>query len=719
MGERSGVRARNLVSAACLVAALIGLLSAGSAAAAGTASTFTVSGFGDGPGTCSAPDANGSSVCTTLRGAVAQANTQSNAPTIELQAGTFQLAPGNGGQLDLATSMNIVGAGPGGPNGTTIQQTDGKNRVLEVDGTSTLSGVEITGGHYTPPWSSSQTASGGGVLVLGVLSLESSVVSGNEAIGAAGPGAGDRGDPAEGGGIAYGASALAGSAISDSAISGNSALGGDGGTGGARGGDADGGGIAYRAAGPLAIQGTSISSNTATGGAGGGGAAAGGSGGFGEGGGISDRSGVVVQASTIAENTATGGAEGPGPTPSGSSSGFADGGGIVTSGGQLINSTIFDNAAEAGAATTGGTAGSGTGGGVEGDAPELESDTFDANRASSFAGNLDLTVPKTDNFNIDDTIVAGGSPDNCSLFGGSPISSRSYNLEDDAADTCGFSAAGNSLVGVDPQLPARLGDNGGPTPTLAPVPGSPVLRAGGQCQETVDQRGLPRPPPCDIGAFQGQPPANGTLPSITGKPSRGSTLICDPGAWTGDGPPTFSFAWVNNGVPIPGASTNTYVVRAVDAGQGLACQVTASYYGSTKVASPFVIAPSYPVITLLSVAAKPSGVTVNLGCRGPDGRRCRGRLTVSVLENRRGGRVVSLVAGAGPRSVPLGHHGYSILTRHTAAIHIELKRNVGRLLKRFRRIPCLLSVSQTTGLGTSLVTSRRTKIRRAAARRAG
>jgi hypothetical protein len=37
---------------------------------------------------------------------------------------------------------------------------------------------------------------------------------------------------------------------------------------------------------------------------------------------------------------------------------------------------------------------------------------------------------------------------------------------------------------------------------------------------------------------------------------------------------------------------------------------------------------------------------------------------------------------------------------------------VGRLLKRFHKIPTLLTVSQTTGAGTGVVTSRKLRIRR-------
>jgi hypothetical protein len=61
-----------------------------------------------------------------------------------------------------------------------------------------------------------------------------------------------------------------------------------------------------------------------------------------------------------------------------------------------------------------------------------------------------------------------------------------------------------SLSNTDPRL-APLADNGGSTPTMALLPGSPAIDAGDDsaCPPT-DQRGVPRPigAHCDIGAFE-------------------------------------------------------------------------------------------------------------------------------------------------------------------------------------------------------------------------
>jgi hypothetical protein len=72
---------------------------------------------------------------------------------------------------------------------------------------------------------------------------------------------------------------------------------------------------------------------------------------------------------------------------------------------------------------------------------------------------------------------------------------------------------GGNQFGVNPLL-GPLQFNGGPTQTMALLPGSPALGAGTDFSllggiPGTDQRGLPRPGPdgFDVGAFQTQPPA--------------------------------------------------------------------------------------------------------------------------------------------------------------------------------------------------------------------
>src|SRR5262249_17195519 len=79
----------------------------------------------------------------------------------------------------------------------------------------------------------------------------------------------------------------------------------------------------------------------------------------------------------------------------------------------------------------------------------------------------------------------------------------------------------NNLLGVNPML-SPLGDYGGPTPTMALLPGSPAIGRGasGAGIPTTDQRGLPLDfPNPDIGAFQTIPLVVNTTIDGTGSPS--------------------------------------------------------------------------------------------------------------------------------------------------------------------------------------------------------
>ena len=83
--------------------------------------------------------------------------------------------------------------------------------------------------------------------------------------------------------------------------------------------------------------------------------------------------------------------------------------------------------------------------------------------------------------------------------------SEGFNFSDD--DSCGFTDSTDNVAdGNDPMLGA-LGDNGGPTQTMLPLPGSPLIDAiqpVSECQVDVDQRGVSRPQikGCDTGAVE-------------------------------------------------------------------------------------------------------------------------------------------------------------------------------------------------------------------------
>jgi hypothetical protein len=111
---------------------------------------------------------------------------------------------------------------------------------------------------------------------------------------------------------------------------------------------------------------------------------------------------------------------------------------------------------------------------------------------------------------LQNSIVANNpSGGNCS----DTFTSNGYNLSSDS--TCNFSGIGD-LNNTDPMLGPLL-NNGGPTGTMALLPGSPAIDSGNPAGCTDgeghplyhDQRGFPRPDKedtggCDMGAYERQ-----------------------------------------------------------------------------------------------------------------------------------------------------------------------------------------------------------------------
>jgi hypothetical protein len=114
------------------------------------------------------------------------------------------------------------------------------------------------------------------------------------------------------------------------------------------------------------------------------------------------------------------------------------------------------------------------------------------------------------------TLVADNDGPNFFLDGNPVLRSLGHNLDSDGTSGLVNGAHGD-LVGkaaspIDAKL-APLQDNGGPTLTMALLPGSPALNAAA-CSDAsgvplpIDQRGFPRShvKGCDIGAFENQAP---------------------------------------------------------------------------------------------------------------------------------------------------------------------------------------------------------------------
>jgi hypothetical protein len=186
------------------------------------------------------------------------------------------------------------------------------------------------------------------------------------------------------------------------------------------------------------------------------------------------------------------------------------------SGGLVVNTTIAGNTAVSRADRPGTESGVGAGVDARGATPStltIVNSTIAGNFASKGGSGISVSqgyppfiigIPLAQRVLLRNTIVAGntdaaGSAD-CARLGVVVFRSAGHNLASDSS--CPFRLP-SDLPGTNPRL-GPLANNGGPTDTLALLPGSPAINAGGSADcPATDQRGVPRPPGhCDIGAFQ-------------------------------------------------------------------------------------------------------------------------------------------------------------------------------------------------------------------------
>jgi predicted outer membrane repeat protein len=399
---------------------------------------------------------------------------------------------------ELHINNDLTITGPGASNLTI--SGGGNFRVFENDGnTVTISGMTIVNGVgkgttsnaneggaiYTYAatgatnltsvvFSSNSAAEGGALWTQGTTMVTNCVFSGNTA--ATGMYSG------QGGAIFnYGTLTVSGSIVSNNKATGSSA---------------SGGGIATlyfstTVPGILTVTNSTISGNSATQ----------------EGGGINNGSATItVTNSTISGNSSSQGAgienDGAGTitlsTISGNT-GTASGGGIFNNGALTItNSTVSGNSA------------GGDGGGIEsgGTAMSVSFTTISGNTAGGGGG---ITNFGTNSIVRNSILANNSSAGNCHVFASYPvIVSEDFNLSDDSTCTAYFNQThdlNNTPAGL-----GALENNGGPTQTIALLPGSPAIDAVplSSCMTvagapvTTDQRGVVRfqGTACDIGAFE-------------------------------------------------------------------------------------------------------------------------------------------------------------------------------------------------------------------------
>jgi hypothetical protein len=211
------------------------------------------------------------------------------------------------------------------------------------------------------------------------------------------------------------------------------------------------------------------------------------------GGGIFNTGTLAISHSTISGNKVK-----VWPKPIGGGGGGISNGGTLT----ISNSTLSGN----GFLYRVKFAGPGKGGGIDNFGTlTISNSTLSGNRAT-FGGGIYSNSGST---TLQNSIVTN-SPSGGNCWGS--MTSDGYNLSSDS--TCNFDNSGD-LNNTDPML-GPLQHNGGPTKTMALLPGSPAIDAGNPSGCTdgngrllkTDQRLKPRPDKksgrCDMGAFERQ-----------------------------------------------------------------------------------------------------------------------------------------------------------------------------------------------------------------------
>ncbi len=439
-----------------------------------------------------------------LRAAIALANATPDDDVIEFDSAFF----GTHRDIDLATALPTIPASGGalaivGPGAANLTVDAGNAfRVLDSDSPNlTLTGFTITGGFAS-------SGNGGGLRASRQVTLDGMIVTGNTATGFWGSG--------NGGGIGIDAGGYL--MVRNTTISGNTAA-------------ANGGGIGFSSGGSLVVENSTISGNQSItagnpygyytnyiGYYGGGGILFAGAVSTAPPAGFTSGA-IVVRNSTIANNTSTGSAGGIG---------------LKSFSGTLVleNSTVSGNSADASGLSFWGSYPYG-GGGIK------------------RIGGGDITIANS--------VVAGNTNASIPDIGSGGVVNVNYSA---IGDTTGFTLTGaNNILDTDPLL-GPLQDNDGPTLTMAPLAGSPLIDAGSDelapAGSITDQRGLgfyrPYGASMDIGAVEVQPPGRpfgvGHLPNIV------------PGATTYQFTVTYSDPYgTNNGIDVSTLIDNNDLVR--------------------------------------------------------------------------------------------------------------------------------------------------------------
>ena len=209
-------------------------------------------------------------------------------------------------------------------------------------------------------------------------------------------------------------------------------------------------------------------------------------------------------------------------------------------------------------------------------------------------------VPYTDTSGLGPTI--GGAICNCANIAPLPIFLPINSIAP--------VILGNALVGSTLTITAGLW-NGYPTPTFTyqwyrgntPIPSATsntyVTQADdvGQsimCLVTATNTGGYFAAVSNNSITPTSPPANITLPTITGGIDVGYVATSTAGSWSGYPTPTLTYQWYRGDTPIPSATNNSYIIQTDDIGKLIICKVTGTNTSGSAVAISNSITPNIP-----------------------------------------------------------------------------------------------------------------------------
>ncbi|APV50826.1 hypothetical protein BWI17_14700 [Betaproteobacteria bacterium GR16-43] len=217
-------------------------------------------------------------------------------------------------------------------------------------------------------------------------------------------------------------------------------------------------------------------------------------------------------------------------------------------------------------------------------------------------------------FTLDRSIIAGNTSPmgaDCMTFVSfNQIVSAGYNVVGSLQDCNITGNTASNIVG--PALLGAIGENGGPTRTIAPLAGSPAIDRAPTCTSAFDQRGRSRPQGagCESGAFEITAPDAPYDVSASMASTQATVTFTPPGV--DGGSPITGYTVVSN--PAGGVDTNANTLATSHVVTGLVDGVT--YVFTVRAVNAIGTGPasdpSYPAV-FATVPGAPSIFAVNTG----------------------------------------------------------------------------------------------------------